>query len=40
MKSPHERPPVQRLSNPSDLNAHYRVDDLAEVYGWLARSID
>ncbi|MGB5917235.1 MAG: G/U mismatch-specific DNA glycosylase [Phormidesmis sp.] len=27
--------PVWALPNPSGLNAHYQVDDLAEVYSWV-----
>jgi double-stranded uracil-DNA glycosylase len=30
---------IWALPNPSGLNAHYQVDDLAEVYSWLAESI-
>ena len=32
--------PVWALPNPSGLNAHYQVDDLAEVYSWLLETID
>lgn len=30
---------VWALPNPSGLNAHYQVNDLAEVYGWVRQSL-
>ncbi len=31
---------VWALPNPSGLNAHYQVDDLAEVYSWIVESVE
>ncbi|MBE9063271.1 G/U mismatch-specific DNA glycosylase [cf. Phormidesmis sp. LEGE 11477] len=35
-----ENTPIWALPNPSGLNAHYQVDDLAEVYSWVITAVE